>query len=151
MSYTLVCIIIGDKIPFAITGEKFWPVGELEKEIKRNKENGLTNVEATDLMLYKANIDISNREECNNEVYNLSKHLTNAEMKLFDPRQELSKIFQSLGPPEGKINILAQLPEGESIDSFDAVALVPECMVVDSWRASALGLVAECKQAGYDC
>ena len=115
MSYTLVCIIIGESTAFPVKIDETQTVGELKKFIKKETEPDLDGVAAHRLTLYKVNIDMSDKAKFTKEVQDISQDLSKTEKELFNPSEELSHVFKSPDPLKGNIHILIQLP-GESID-----------------------------------
>ena len=71
-------------------------------------------VDARFLNLYKIDVDTSNRQQAFDEVKIIAQKLRITDK--LDPASEVNEIF-SLGTTGGKINIIVELSEGESIDS----------------------------------
>ena len=122
------CAIIGrndnDIFPVAINEAR--TVGELKDEIKKKAE---TTSPAHTLTLYQVNIDISRDGACEHVMEKLSQNTTYTQeiqdlstkpkRVLTNPAFKLSKYFKEPDVPKETIDILVELPPGESIDSIN--------------------------------
>jgi hypothetical protein len=118
MPITLVCIIIGKATTFTITINETQYVDQLKDEIKKKQE---LNIVASELTLYKVNIDVSTKESREAAKRAISRSSIECEKDELEPSWELSEYFQESGPseksvPKKAIHILVQVPRGESID-----------------------------------
>ena len=53
MSYKIWCLVEGDKNPFSVTVSSTRFIGELQKIIKKERNNDFQRVDASDLTLWK--------------------------------------------------------------------------------------------------
>jgi len=113
MSYTIWCILIGEDSQFPVKLDETKTVYDLKEEIKTKNNPRLNNFAATELTLYK--IDVDATEDGIKEARRLSLNLN--ELEKLNPSAELQGVFRNTAPPGGKIHILVQVPEGESIGS----------------------------------
>ena len=96
MSYTLVCIVIGERSPFTVKVDKTQPVEELKEEIKKKRPNVVDDAthNATHLALYKAKINISNRANYIKELQAVYQDPTNLRKTRLDSLSKLSEYFK---------------------------------------------------------
>jgi hypothetical protein len=114
MSNTIWCFIIGDHKIFEVTFDPAGSVDGLKDRIKAKKSGDLKDIDADNLILYRAEVDDSIDKQKKTrivELKRLSENLSEC-LELDDEKKLLSKY---LG--EGKkYYTLVQLPEGKSID-----------------------------------
>ena len=115
MPYTVSCAIIGHKALFSVKINKTQTVDELKDAIKAKKQDALASFDASSLMLYKVDIDISKKETLAEVMLQISQSLikVNEELNPFFTIRE----YYKAAPRRKSIHILIQLPRGELIDS----------------------------------
>ena len=109
MLYTLWCIIIGEDVEVGLRLDETTTVETLKEKIKTMKGYPAA---AYKLTLYQIDVPQGSTEE----VKQVSRSLS--ELNKLKPPETLRQIFSDTNPPPGKIHILVQCPEGESIDSM---------------------------------
>ena len=140
--YHFFCAIIGKGSPPIVEINKNLTVGDLKAEIKRLASRSLALIDAHDLTLYQVNIAaaeaptqvteaISHSATCSeamraipSQVIRTIRHTVgDTHKKLTNPFQELSNLFPS-APARRTLQILVELPQGESIVSIGSGALL---------------------------
>jgi Crinkler effector protein N-terminal domain len=117
MSYTLLCVIIGETTPFPVKIDKSQTVAELKKAIKTEAENALGAFDTHTLTLYQVNIEVPNDEKLTEAVQNIPQILGDPKQaeKLHQTRM-LSKYSWEPDQTKETIQVVVQPPGGESID-----------------------------------
>ena len=118
-TYKIYCAILGDRVPFLVDVDSNRSVAELQRLLKVEGGQILASFEPRYLILYKVDIDISEKEPYQNAmeaIYQRSIALNN-EDKLILPAQKLHTVFGSSVPNHHKIHILIDPLAGESTSS----------------------------------
>ncbi|PVF96573.1 hypothetical protein CPB86DRAFT_798762 [Serendipita vermifera] len=102
-TYTLFCILEGDKSPFPIKIANNEAVGVLKEAIKDKNPNALANIDARSLVLYQ--IDVNDDDEI---LGNVQKKMSESP-KALKTTKELSAMYTS-APAKETVHILVQLP-----------------------------------------
>ncbi len=137
-----LCIIPGGTL-FSVNIDEKILVDEL-KEIKKAKAPELDTLAANALTLYQINVDGSDEREYIEQVKVLAQDLST--LNKLKPIDSLDKVFP-WGPLERKIQILVEVPKGESINLCARVRphtqrLVLSCQCLP-WQAETLELREE--------
>lgn len=104
---TLLCVVRDESADhaFAIEIEKTLFISHLKKAIKAEKPNGLSNVDADELMLWRVNVS--------DEEYNaLNGNLPDESEKLY-PTRRIGKYFTD-EPKDERIHIIIETPSTPS-------------------------------------
>ncbi|PVF96297.1 hypothetical protein CPB86DRAFT_787051, partial [Serendipita vermifera] len=108
-TYTLICILEGEKSPFPIEIANNKVVGLLKEAIKEKNPNALAKIDARSLVLYHIDAQGPTLRDKINVANMKMQHLSPDDA--LDPTVPLSIIFCS-APSSGEIHILVQLPPG---------------------------------------
>ncbi|PVF96266.1 hypothetical protein CPB86DRAFT_661218, partial [Serendipita vermifera] len=102
-TYTLICILEGEKLPFPIKIAKNEIVGMLKKAIKEENPEALASIDARTLVLYQ--IDVNDDDEM---FGNVQKKISESP-KALKTTKELSAMYTS-APAKETVHIFVQLP-----------------------------------------
>ena len=119
MTDKLYCAILGDASIFSVDFNNTQTVEELQDAIKAKKKHALASYDASSLVLYKVNIDISNKEIYPGLMEQLRQSSIN-KGEMLAPPYALSEYWGESDLPKKKtINVLVHVSRGESIDSIE--------------------------------
>ena len=119
MPYELFCAIIGHKGLITLNVDGTWTVGKLQEHIKEKKPHLLASYEADTLVLYKVDIDVSNKEISPGVIEQIRQGSIKGHGEELISALSLSDYWGEGLPKPKAINILVELPPGESSDSID--------------------------------
>ncbi|KAF9198978.1 hypothetical protein BGZ49_000072 [Haplosporangium sp. Z 27] len=103
---TVFCVINGMSEPFSIDINPEKTVDHLKKAIKTEKSIDFANVDADNLHLWQVSLSINDYDD--DAPITLQDH-TNA--RKLRPISKLSKVFETLPPPEDTIHMIVQKPD----------------------------------------
>ena len=113
MMYTLICVIVGDTRVFTVDIDGSRTVDALKDAIKV-KQLALAPYNANHLKLYRVNVDVSNMETRTTTILQIFQN-PKVNWKELDSLDVISKCFKD-ALPEKHVNIVVELPPGESSD-----------------------------------
>jgi len=117
MTYTLTCMILGEKTLFPVKINETQLVGELKDKIKEKGEIRFKDIDAFELDLYKLNVAKSD-----NDYHQIREAITKGLFKLnktdeLDAPDKISRYFADPDcPKDMAIHIVVVEPKGKSID-----------------------------------
>ena len=117
-SYTIYCAILGDNAPFPINIKNNQSVGELQEQIKVKGGHILAPFEPRTLVLYKVEIDVSEKAVYKSVMTAISQRSINVDnnVKLEHLLDTLLDCFGLPSLPIKTIHILVDVPVGEPIN-----------------------------------
>ena len=116
--YTLCCFVPGAKDTFPVDINEGMTVGQLKKAIKNEKPIAFKDVDAADLTLHQIKVDVSNKDEYEDIIFDVSQpgYVFIPKHKLF-ATWEISEYFREPSArPRATIHILVEPPQSKSID-----------------------------------
>jgi len=115
MSHPVWCFLVGGTDIFPVDIDQTKTVGHLKDEIKTKQQQKLDHIDATDLKLYRVEIEDSHATvQIIAQLNQFSQNLN--EGNALDVRGQLSVVFRGL-PPGKSYYALAHPPKGQSIYS----------------------------------
>ena len=117
-SYIIYCAILGDNALFPINIKSNQSVGELQEQIKVKGGQILASFEPRTLILYKVEIDVSEKAAYKSVMTAISQHSINVDnnAKLEHLLDTLLDCFGLPSLPIKTIHILVDVPAGEPIN-----------------------------------
>ena len=113
MSYTLLCAILGKETPFAIQADGNELVYELKRRICAEEHQTLASFQASNLILYKVNIEVSSQETFSMAMEAISQGSIDVHDRLNYSFSPVSGYFDLPNLPARTIHILVERPTGE--------------------------------------
>jgi hypothetical protein len=104
----LWCLLLGSNIPFKVVIEQDNDIYDLKKFIKDERKNDLSNVDASNLILWNVEIDQS---LLNDKGFSINERLTD-ENKLSTPADTIGATFFNVGGTN--IRVIAGVPVATS-------------------------------------
>jgi crinkler effector protein len=101
--YTIICIVVGEEIPFLVDIRRDALVGHLQEKIKEKQR--FTSVIANKLKLFRVDVSVADRSKIQEKIYEKIRALPPP----MYPVDKLSKYYLA-SPPEDMIHILVQHP-----------------------------------------
>jgi hypothetical protein len=125
MPYTLVGFKPGDKSIFSVNIDSNKSVDQLKKEIKTSLDPKLKDVATNDLTLYKVNVDMSDYNQYDQIIKEMSRsdYRFPQKEKLVDIA-EISRYFQK--DSGSTVEVLVEIPPGELIKSMPCAMARPD-------------------------
>jgi hypothetical protein len=116
-TYTIWCIIEGEKNEFPIKIDSNETVGILKQAIKKEGGQMLADIAAHHLRLYHVTIPMGDPEDEDVSIdyaakvqEEMDKHPPPTELKT--QRRKLNRVFNGIPPPDNTLNIIIRLPSG---------------------------------------
>jgi len=110
MLYTIWCILVGETTPFSVKIDQTASVYKLQDHIKKREE---LTLDASELTLYKIDVDATDKNTYIPIVQDISQDLSNINTDKateLDVVQELSDVFGMTHPSKERIHILVVPP-----------------------------------------